>query len=270
MRHWKLESYKKMKAKSANAPLSALIVDDEPLAREGLQMLLASEPEIANVLEAKNGLEAVSIISEQRPDIVFLDVQMPEMDGFAVVEQVGAEAMPAVIFVTAYDQYAIRAFEINAIDYLLKPITCERFAQAWRRTRARLQSEAPHDRMVSLLETIISPRKSLTRLAVRSAGKTYFVDLQDVHWMQAAENYVQLHTSSARHLVHVPIQTLYESLDPEIFLRIHRSLIVNVRQVKEIEPAAHGECVLVLHNGVRLQSSRTYSEQIKRWAANPF
>ena len=140
-----------MKAKSANAPLSALIVDDEPLAREGLQMLLASEPEIANVLEAKNGLEAVSIISEQRPDIVFLDVQMPEMDGFAVVEQVGAEAMPAVIFVTAYDQYAIRAFEINAIDYLLKPITCERFAQAWRRTRARLQSEAPHDRMVSLL-----------------------------------------------------------------------------------------------------------------------
>jgi two-component system, LytTR family, response regulator len=259
-----------MSSSSSPTRWSALVVDDEPLAREGVRMLLAAENEIQRVLEAKNGPEAVALIRSEKPDIVFLDVQMPEMNGFEVLQEIGPESMPVVIFVTAHDQYAIKAFEINAIDYLLKPVTRQRFKEALRRATDRLRSPNADERMLSMLQTIASPRKYMTRIAVRSGGKTYFVELAEVDWMQAAENYVQLHTASAKHLVHVPIQTLQDSIDPDRFLRIHRSLIVNLQQVKEIEPASHGECVLVLHSGVRLQSSRTYSDAIRRWANNPF
>jgi two-component system, LytTR family, response regulator len=259
-----------MTSSSSTARWNALVVDDEPLAREGMRMLLAAEDEIQKVLEARSGAEAVELIRSEEPDIVFLDVQMPEMNGFEVLQEIGPESMPAVIFVTAHDQYAIKAFEINAIDYLLKPVTRQRFKEALRRATDRLRSPSTDERMLSMLQTIASPRKYMTRIAVRSGGKTYFVELAEVDWMQAAENYVQLHTASAKHLVHVPIQTLQDSIDPDRFLRIHRSLIVNLQQVKEIEPASHGECVLVLHSGVRLQSSRTYSDAIRRWANNPF
>jgi two-component system LytT family response regulator len=197
---------------------------------------------------------------------------MPELDGFSVVKEVGAERMPEVVFVTAHDKYAIQAFEINAIDYLLKPVTEERFNQALRRAKARLQlrpAEASRQ-ILSLLETIASRRRYLKRLAVRSAGKTVFVDADDVHWIEAAENYVQLHTERAGHLLHVPISTLEKSLDPEMFLRIHRSVIVNVRQIRDMQPALHGEYVVTLHNGVRLQSGRMYHEKLKALAANPF
>jgi two-component system LytT family response regulator len=253
-------------------PLTTLIVDDEPLAREGLRMLLSQDPEVAAIHEARDGREAVTAIRETRPDLVFLDVQMPELDGFSVVKEVGAERMPEVVFVTAHDKYAIQAFEINAIDYLLKPVTEERFNQALRRAKARLQlrpAEASRQ-ILSLLETIAPPRRYLKRLAVRSAGKTVFVDADDVHWIEAAENYVQLHTERAGHLLHVPISTLEKSLDPEMFLRIHRSVIVNVRQIRDMQPALHGEYVVTLHNGVRLQSGRMYHEKLKALAANPF
>jgi two-component system LytT family response regulator len=253
-------------------PLTTLIVDDEPLAREGLRMLLSQDPEVAAIHEARDGREAVAAIRETHPDLVFLDVQMPELDGFSVVKEVGAERMPEVVFVTAHDKYAIQAFEINAIDYLLKPVTEERFNQALRRAKARLQlrpAEASRQ-ILSLLETIASPRRYLKRLAVRSAGKTVFVDADDVHWIEAAENYVQLHTERAGHLLHVPISTLEKSLDPEMFLRIHRSVIVNVRQIRDMQPALHGEYVVTLHNGVRLQSGRMYHEKLKALAANPF
>jgi two-component system LytT family response regulator len=253
-------------------PLTTLIVDDEPLAREGLRMLLSQDPEVAAIHEARDGREAVAVIRETHPDLVFLDVQMPELDGFSVVKEVGAERMPEVVFVTAHDKYAIQAFEINAIDYLLKPVTEERFNQALRRAKARLQlrpAEASRQ-ILSLLETIASPRRYLKRLAVRSAGKTVFVDADDVHWIEAAENYVQLHTERAGHLLHVPISTLEKSLDPEMFLRIHRSVIVNVRQIRDMQPALHGEYVVTLHNGVRLQSGRMYHEKLKALAANPF
>src|SRR5271170_3792558 len=195
-------------------PFTTLIVDDEPLAREGLRMLLSRDPEIAAIPEARNGREAVAAIRNSRPDLVFLDVQMPEMDGFAVVREVGAESMPPVVFVTAHDRFAIQAFEINAIDYLLKPVTEERFAQALARAKVRLQSK-PHDsshQILSLLEIIASPRRSLRRLAVRSAGKTIFVDVGDIDWIEAAENYVQLHAGRAEHLLHVTMNTLEKSL----------------------------------------------------------
>ncbi len=253
------------------ASMNALIVDDEPLARDGLRMLLREDAKVSHVFEAKNGREAVDVIRNEQPNIVFLDVQMPEMDGFDVLKEVGADNIPAVVFVTAHDRYAIQAFEINAIDYLLKPVARERFEQALHRARSRVAARNEDNRrMVALLETLASPSKHLERIAVRSAGKTYFVDLQDVDWIQAAENYVQLHTSSSKHLVHATVQTLQEVLDPQQFLRIHRSLIVNVRQVKELETATHGEFVFVLRNGTRVQSSRTYHDAIKRWAANPF
>ena len=254
-------------------PLTALVVDDEPLAREGLSMLLARDPDITAIHEAKNGREAVTTIRDLHPDVVFLDVQMPEMDGFQVVTEVGAENMPAVVFVTAHDQYAIQAFEISAIDYLLKPVTQERFARALERVKARAAAKPGDDtsrQILSLLETVASPRRYLKRVAVRSAGKTVFVDAQDIDWMEAAENYVQLHTSRSSHLLHVAMNTLEKSLDPEMFLRIHRSLIVNVTRIKELRPALHGEYVITLENGVRLQSGRVYSDKVRALTSNPF
>jgi two-component system LytT family response regulator len=254
-------------------PLTTLLVDDEPLAREGLRMLLSEDPDVSAIHEAKDGVEAVAAILNTRPDLVFLDVQMPEMDGFSVVREVGAERMPAVVFVTAHDQYAIRAFEINAIDYLLKPVTGERFAKALARAKARLGARPADEasrQILSLLETIASPRRYMSRLAVRTAGKTIFVDIEDVDWIEAAENYVQLHAGRAAHLIHVPMNTFEKSLDPEVFLRIHRSVIVNVKRIKELQPALHGEYVITLSDGVRLQSGRTYNEKVKALAENPF
>lgn len=254
-------------------PLTTLIVDDEPLAREGLSMLLSRDPDVTAIEEAKNGREAVAAIRNARPDLVFLDVQMPEMDGFAVITEIGPEDMPALVFVTAHDQYAIQAFETNAIDYLLKPVTEERFVRALQRVKSRLSLKSPDEasrQILSLLETIASPRRYLKRLAVRAAGKTIFVDVNDVDWIEAAENYVQLHAGRAGHLLHVAMNTLEKSLDPEVFARIHRSLIVNVKRIKELQPALHGEYVVTLHDGVRLQSGRVYSERLRALAANPF
>jgi two-component system, LytTR family, response regulator len=251
--------------------MNALIVDDEPLAREGMTMLLRDEPSITSVAEARNGDEAVRMIRANRPDLVLLDVQMPEMDGFGVLKEIGAERMPPVIFVTAHDKYAIQAFEVNAIDYLLKPVTRERCSQALARVHERLSTQGPDNRHVlSLLQTLAAPPKYLARVALRSAGKISFVNIEDIQFIQAAENYVQLHLKSARHLLHVPIATLEASLDPQDFLRIHRSIIVNVKHVRELETGPHGEYIVVLQGGTRLQSSRSYHEKIKSWAANPF
>jgi two-component system LytT family response regulator len=254
-------------------PFTALIVDDEPLAREGLRMLLERDPAFSDIHEAKNGKEAVEAIRTLRPDAVFLDVQMPEMDGFEVVRRIGPERTPALVFVTAHDKYAIEAFEINAIDYLLKPVTEERFRKSLGRLKVRLESKPSGDegrQILSLLETMASPARSLKRLAVRSGGKTVFVDVEEIDWMEAAENYVQLHAGRAEHLLHVTMNTLEKSLDPSLFLRIHRSVIVNVRRIRELQPVLHGEYVLTLANGVRLQSGRMYSEKVKALAANPF
>jgi two-component system LytT family response regulator len=211
------------------------------------------------------------MVRANKPDLVFLDVQMPEMDGFGVLRELGAESMPPVIFVTAHDQYAIRAFEVNAIDYLLKPVTRERFQQALVRVRERLSAQGLDNQHVrALLQTLSAPPKYLSRVALRAAGRISFVNVDDILYMQAAENYVQLHLKSCRHLLHVPIATLEASLDPEMFLRIHRSLIVNVKQVQELETGAHGEYLVVLKGGTKLQSSRSYHDKIKAWAANPF
>jgi two-component system LytT family response regulator len=253
-------------------PFRALVVDDEPLAREGLRMLLAEDAEVSAIAEAKDGREAVAAIRTAQPDLVLLDVQMPEMDGFSVVREIGAEQMPAVIFVTAHDQYAIQAFEINAIDYLLKPVGKERFGEALRRAKGRLAArpEEASRQIVSLLESLAAPRRFLKRLAVKAAGKTTFVNIEDVDWLEAAENYVRLHAGRDTHLLHVTLAALAKSLDPEAFLPIHRSVVVNVARIRELQPALHGEYLVTLHSGVRLRSGRTYHDKLKALAANPF
>jgi two-component system LytT family response regulator len=254
-------------------PLTALIVDDEPLAREGLRALLSRDPEVGAIRVARDGREAVASIRECNPDIVFLDVQMPEMDGFAVVRTIGAEYMPAVVFVTAHDQYAIQAFEINALDYLLKPVIEERFVKALVRAKGRICVNDAADstrQILGLLETIASPPNYLKRLAARSSGKTVFVEIDALDWIQGAENYVELHTGPASHLLHVTMNTLEKSLDPEIFLRIHRSIIVNLGRIRDLQPGTHGEYSITLRDGTRLQSGRTYADRLRALANNPF
>jgi two-component system LytT family response regulator len=258
-----------MKSAGSEAAWRALIVDDEPMARASLRALLERETEPIGILEARNGHEAVALIRGERPDVVFLDVQMPEMDGFDVVRQVGATAMPEVIFVTAHDRFAIQAFEIHALDYLLKPVSAERFAEALQRARSNLQRRGDDsERIVSLLQGLASPPKTLRRIAVRSAGKTRFVNMDDVLWIQAAENYVQLHTASSRHLVHMTMQALLERLDPAKFARIHRSIIVNVRRVSQVASVDQGDYVLTLDDGTSVRSSRTYGDTIRKWLSN--
>jgi two-component system, LytTR family, response regulator len=252
--------------------LTTLIVDDEPLAREGLRVMLAKDTEVSAIREAKDGREAVTAIRNGHPDLVLLDIQMPEMDGFAVLRAVGAESMPRVVFVTAHDRYAIQAFEINALDYLLKPIIEERFVHAMARAKDCIRADRSdvNRQILGLLETIASPRKQVKRLAVWSAGKTTFVDVEEVDWIQAAENYVELHVGKMIHMLHVTMNTLERSLDPEVFLRIHRSIIVNVSRVRHVQAGAHGEYLITLHDGLRLHSGRTYAERLKLLVSNPF
>lgn len=250
--------------------MKVLIVDDEPLAREGIKLMLSRD---SQVIEARNGREALAKIRDEKPDLVLLDVQMPRMDGFAVVESIGADKMPAVIFVTAHDQYAIRAFEISAVDYLLKPVTEERFRIAFERARNRVRT-APTDestrQLATVLDAIANPRRYLSRLAIRSGDGTIFVPIDDVEWIEAAQNYVRVHAREGTYLLHVSMNTIETSLDPERFVRIHRSYIINLRHIKQLWTLVHGQYVLELVSGERLQSGRTYGEKIRTLLSNPF
>jgi two-component system, LytTR family, response regulator len=253
--------------------LSVLVVDDEPIAREGLKLLLGRQPEVESVSEARNGREAIALIRKQRPDLVLLDVQMPRTDGFAVVHAVGAERMPPIIFVTAHNQYAIRAFEIAAIDYLLKPVTEERFDLAFKRAVGRLRGAPQEDatkQLMAMLDAIANPPRQLERFAVRSGENTLFVPINEVDWIEAFQNYVRLHAGPATYLLHVPMNTIEGVLDSNRFLRIHRSYIVNVRRIAQLWSIAHGQYAVELKSGQRLQSGRTYNERIRRALTNPF
>ena len=246
------------------AAIRVLIVDDEPLARRGIRLQLEPHPEFEIVGECGNGLEAVAAIQEQAPHLVFLDVQMPEMDGFQVIEAVGVEHMPAVIFVTAYDAYAIRAFDVHALDYLLKPFDRERFLQALDHARSQM-TLAPRNlgaQLRALLHAHLGGRKHLERLVVRSGGRIYFLEVAAVDWIEAADNYAELHVGKQSHLVRHTLASLEARLDPEQFVRIRHSTIVNVRKVKELRPSSSGEYDVVLQSGAVLESSRRYRKKL--------
>ncbi|HEY5809394.1 MAG TPA: LytTR family DNA-binding domain-containing protein [Povalibacter sp.] len=253
--------------------LKVLIVDDEPLAREGLRMLLGQQSLAGEIHEARNGREAMTSIRKHQPDLVLLDVQMPGMTGFEVVDAVGAAAMPAVIFVTAHDEYAIRAFEISAVDYLLKPVTAERFETAFDRAVRRIRlapADEPARRMLTMLDAIANPPRYLTRFAIRSGERTVFVPADAVEWIEALQNYVRLHTDETIHTLHVTMNTVETSLDPQSFLRIHRSHIVNTRRIQQLWSLPHGQYLIEMQSGERLQSGRTYGDRIRSALTNPF
>jgi two-component system LytT family response regulator len=250
--------------------LDTLIVDDEPFARSGLRLLLEDDADIGRIREAASGQAAIEAIGARKPDLVLLDVQMPGLSGFDVVDTIGAARMPGVVFVTAHDKYAVRAFEINAIDYLLKPVTATRFSEAMVRAKARLGShEAMGAQLSGLLRTVAAPTQYVTRLAARDGGRTTLIDVDTVEWMRAAENYVELHAGKATHLVHVPLTTLCGWLNPRDFIRVHRSLVVATRMIRDLEPAGHGEYEIRLHSGVQLTTGRTYHAQIRKLTQNP-
>ncbi|HEU0185281.1 MAG TPA: LytTR family DNA-binding domain-containing protein [Blastocatellia bacterium] len=247
--------------------IRALIVDDEPLAREGIRMRLKQEPDVEVIGACKNGREAVTAILRDVPDLVFLDIQMPRLDGFGVIEAVSVRQMPHVIFVTAYDEHALRAFEVSALDYLLKPIDGARFSEALERVRSRIRGEnleAVSERLNKMMASLGVERSHLERLSIKSAGRITFIDVDEIDWIEAADNYVQVHSGRESHLLHATMNSLESRLDPNKFLRIHRSIIVNVSRIKELHPMFHGGYRVILKDGAQLTSGRRYRENLQK------
>lgn len=248
-------------------------MDDEPLARERMRTLLGSETDVEVVGEARDGLEAVENILGQSPDLVFLDVQMPKLDGFEVIQTVGADRMPAVVFVTAYDQHALRAFEVQALDYLLKPFDHDRFQGALKRVRRQIDSQETGDlgrRLLALVRDLKSDRPSRTdRLVVKSGGRLFFLRAEEIDWIEAAGNYVRLHVGNDGHLLRETMNSIEGRLNPDLFFRIHRSHIVNIERIKELQPWFNGEYVVILRNGARLTLSRGYREKLQERMGKP-
>jgi len=249
--------------------LRALIVDDERLARQGIRIFLERDTEIASIDEASNGKRAAELMRTGGFDLVFLDVQMPEMDGLSALRC--ADFGGAVIFVTAYDQYALEAFDVNATDYLLKPFTPQRFSLAVQRAKTRIHngSQRVDARILTALEKIVNQPTYLTRIAVRGTpGGIAFVDSKDIDWLGAAENYVELHVGSVCHLVEITMTEIVKRIDPSCFVRIHRSIIVNAGRIRAVQPATHSEFLLTLASGTQLRSGRTYRAAIQQLVAN--
>jgi two-component system LytT family response regulator len=255
--------------------ISVLVVDDEEPARQRLLDLLRREAYVARLLEAENGIAAVKAIEEKRPDLIFLDVQMPELDGLGVMDAVGPESMPMTVFVTAYDQHAVRAFEANALDYLLKPFSDERYEATMARVRSRLDDRSLQEfgrrlmRMAAAEATpsLVAERRQLDRLVIKSGGATRFLRVTDIDWIEAAGVYVNLHLNAQAGgkelLYRITLAELAERLDPARFIRVHRSTIVNIESILQLEPISHGEFDVVLKGGARTRISRTYRSQLE-------
>ena len=239
--------------------IRAVIVDDEGLARRSILRFLAGQPDVEIAAECGDGSSAVSSILAEKPDLVFLDVQMPEMDGFEVLRKIGPSCMPVTIFVTAYDHYALQAFEVNALDYLLKPFGRERFEQALARARQRIAEKSDHNtaqRLVAMLEDISKQNEFIERLPVTEHGRIQFVSTREIDWIEAAGNYVRVHAGPRSYEIRATLTDLEHKLNPRDFQRIHRSSLVNVQRIKEIHPWFHGYHLVVLANGKKLRMSR--------------
>jgi len=260
-----------------NAPtrelIHVLVADDEQPARQRLIDLLRRDEQIASVSEAADGQTAVEMIEREKPDLLFLDVQMPELDGLAVIDAIGAAEMPLTVFVTAYDQHAIRAFEANALDYLLKPFSDERFEATMVRVKTRLDERNLREfgqrvmKMVSAAPA--TPERRLDRLVVKAGGTTRFIRCIDIDWIEAAGVYVTLHVGGKELLYRAALNDLAEKLDPRRFVRVHRSALINIESVVQLEPISHGEFEAVLKNGARTRVSRTYRGQLEKRLGQP-
>jgi len=246
--------------------IKVLVADDEPLARERLASLLSQEADIEVVGQARDGEEAITAIHDDAPDLVFLDVQMPQMNGFDVIEAVGTDKMPLVIFVTAYDQHALKAFQVRALDYLLKPFDRERFRDALSRARKQLEREENGDlgrRLLALVKDLRRDQPKSDRLVVKSGGRLFFLRTEEIDWVEAAGNYVRLHVGPSSHLLRETMNAIEGRLDPEKFFRIHRSRIVNMERIQELQPWLNGEYAVLLRTGTRLTLSRGYREKLQ-------
>jgi two-component system LytT family response regulator len=253
--------------------IRVVIVDDEPPARQNLRVLLGRLPDVEIVAEAGSGTRAIQAIEEHDPDLVFLDVQMPEMDGFDVIDAIGPERMPITVFVTAYDRYALRAFEVRALDYLLKPYDDKRFAATMERVRERIRTRAEGDfgrRMLELMEerragvVAAPPTGALRHLTVRGADSVRLLKVDDVVRFEAAGDYVRAWVAGGSHLIDDAMKELEERLDPSRFVRIHRSHIVRVGAIRELQPFLHGDWIVVLEDGTKLRLSRTRRPALER------
>jgi two-component system LytT family response regulator len=248
--------------------MRVVIADDEPLARERIELLLAGRPDVEVVAAAGDGRAAVEAVRAHRPDLLFLDVQMPELDGFGVLRELGADAPPAVVFCTAYDQFALRAFEVHALDYLLKPFDEERFTAALERARAQVARRGAGEDLGAKLAALLAAARPAAaeakadRLAVKTDGRVLLVKHADIDWVEAADNYVNLHVGRDSHLMRETMNSLEQRLDPERFVRISRSTIVNLDRVKELQPMFHGDYTVILRDGTKLSLSRNYRERL--------
>src|SRR5919205_74672 len=242
--------------------IRALIVDDEALARRRLRRFLAEAPDVEVVGECEDGRRAVALIKSLAPDLVFLDVQMPLLDGFGVIREVGAGSVPAVVFVTAFDQFALRAFDAHALDYLLKPFGRERLLESVARARRQIGDKHVRRRLDALVGELSERPRHATRLAVRERGRTLFLSADEIDWVGAAANYLDLHAGPHTYVVRETLGQLESKLDPRRFVRIHRSTLVNVERVREMHPLFAGDQVVVLRDGTKLQVSRTHRQRL--------
>jgi two-component system LytT family response regulator len=246
--------------------IRVLLVDDEPLAREMLREMLQNDPEAEIVGESCNGREALEAIRSESPDLIFLDVQMPEVGGFEVLTALQKDKLPYVIFVTAYDQYAVRAFEVKALDYLLKPFDQERFDLSWKRAKeqlARDRNGGTDQRILALLEELKAGNRYLERLVIKAGGRIYFLDTAEIDWIEAEGNYVSVHSAKKSHLLRETISSLEAQLDPKKFVRIHRSSIVRLDFIQELQPWFHGEYRVILNDGTQLTLSRNHRDKLQ-------
>lgn len=243
------------------ADLRVVVVDDERHARAKLRRFIDADGRMELVGEAAHGLEAIDVIEEKQPDLIFLDIQMPEVDGFGVLEGMDPSLTPQVVFVTAHDEHAVRAFEVQALDYLLKPVEQERFGEAVDRAIAAKRTGSETDPKAVLAE-LPPERRRLERFLVRARGRMVLVRISEVDWIGAAGNYVELHCGEKTHLVRGTLQDLESRLDPDLFVRIHRSTMVNLERVKELHPWSHGDLLLILQDGTELKLSRRYKDRL--------
>jgi len=242
-----------------------LIVDDEPISRRRLRRLLALEPECDLVGECENGREAVQVLERQPVDVLFLDVQMPEMDGFGVVQAI-SRSHPLIIFTSAYDEYALKAFEVHAFDYLLKPFDRKRFRESVQRARRQLEQAKPamtDNRILTLFESLAGARHAPDRIAIRNNGRVIFLKLSNIDWIEAADNYVCLHAGRETHILRETMSELEARLDPARFIRVHRSAIVNLDCIKELQPWFRGDYKVMLNDGTELTLTKTHREKLE-------